>query len=111
MTSSTTSPSSGPGDGPARPLPPDQADRDRILDRLGETLFVEAGAGSGKTRALVERIVRLVTSGTAGLDAIAAITFTEKAAAELRDRVRQELEVTRARVEAEGVAVPAVKWE
>ncbi|HET6954884.1 MAG TPA: UvrD-helicase domain-containing protein, partial [Acidimicrobiales bacterium] len=59
--------------------------------RLDATLFVEAGAGSGKTRALVERIVRLVTSGTAGLDALAAITFTEKAAAELRDRVRRRL--------------------
>ncbi|MDD9369532.1 MAG: UvrD-helicase domain-containing protein [Acidimicrobiales bacterium] len=72
--------------------PPDQSDRDRITDRLGETLFVEAGAGSGKTRALVERIVRLVTTGTAGLDAIAAITFTEKAAVELRDRVRRRLD-------------------
>ena len=80
MTAPTASPS------------PDQADRDRITDALGETLFVEAGAGSGKTRALVERIVRLVTTGTAGLDAIAAITFTEKAAAELRDRVRRRLD-------------------
>jgi ATP-dependent helicase/nuclease subunit A len=73
------------------PAPPDQAERDRIGTALHETLFVQAGAGSGKTRALVDRIVRLVTSGTAGLDAIAAITFTEKAAAELRDRVRQRL--------------------
>ncbi len=72
--------------------PPDQAARDRIVERLDETLFVQAGAGSGKTRALVDRIVRLVTSGTAGLDAIAAITFTEKAAAELRDRVRRRLD-------------------
>ena len=55
---------------------------------LGETLFVEAGAGSGKTRALVERIVALVTTGDAPLPEVAAITFTEKAAAELRDRVR-----------------------
>ncbi len=72
--------------------PPDQADRDRIVDRLDQTLFVQAGAGSGKTRALVDRIVRLVTSGTAGLDAVAAITFTDKAAAELRDRVRRRLD-------------------
>src|SRR5699024_6736810 len=84
-------PASARGAEPGRTPPPDQADRDRITDALGETLFVEAGAGSGKTRALVERIVRLVTTGTAGLDAIAAITFTEKAAAELRDRVRRRL--------------------
>jgi ATP-dependent exoDNAse (exonuclease V) beta subunit len=72
--------------------PPDQAARDRIVDALDATLFVEAGAGSGKTRALVDRVVRLVTSGAAELGAIAAITFTEKAAAELRDRVRQRLD-------------------
>ena len=49
------------------------------------------------TRALVERIVSLVTTGTAGLDALAAITFTEKAAAELRDRVRRRLDTERER--------------
>src|SRR5690606_10107327 len=72
--------------------PPDQAARDRIVGELDRTLFVQAGAGAGKTRALVDRIVRLVTTGTAGLEAIAAITFTEKAATELRDRVRRRLE-------------------
>jgi ATP-dependent helicase/nuclease subunit A len=70
----------------------DQAARDRIGDALSETLFVEAGAGSGKTRALVGRIVNLVTTGSATIEAIAAITFTEKAASELRDRVRRELD-------------------
>jgi ATP-dependent exoDNAse (exonuclease V) beta subunit len=72
--------------------PPDQAARDRISHGLDETVFVQAGAGSGKTRALVDRIVRLVITGTAGLDAVAAITFTDKAAAELRDRVRRRLD-------------------
>ena len=81
------------------PAPPDQAARDRIAHALDHTLFVQAAAGSGKTRALVERIAQLVISGTAGLDQIAAITFTEKAAAELRDRVRRRLddELERAR--------------
>ncbi|MBN2624599.1 MAG: UvrD-helicase domain-containing protein [Acidimicrobiales bacterium] len=72
--------------------PPDQPARDLISTQLDQTLFVQAGAGSGKTRALVDRIVRLVTTGTAGLDAVAAITFTEKAASELRDRVRRRLD-------------------
>ena len=71
--------------------PPDQDARDRISGDLATTLFVEAGAGSGKTRALVDRVVQLVTTGAATLDTIAAITFTEKAAAELRDRVRRAL--------------------
>jgi ATP-dependent exoDNAse (exonuclease V) beta subunit len=71
---------------------PDQAERDRIVTALDETLFVQAAAGSGKTRALVDRIVNLVVAGTSGLDGVAAITFTDKAAAELRDRVRRRLD-------------------
>ena len=63
-----------------------------IGESLGETLFVEASAGTGKTSSLVGRVVNLVATGTATLDRIAAITFTEAAAAELRDRARQELE-------------------
>ena len=51
-----------------------------------------AGAGSGKTTALVRRVLALVETGAAELGQIAAITFTEKAATELRDRVRAELE-------------------
>ncbi|MFT5222459.1 MAG: ATP-dependent helicase/nuclease subunit A, partial [Glaciecola sp.] len=74
---------------------PDQAARDVITgvepDGLRRTLFVEAGAGSGKTKSLVDRIVALVVSGDVALANIAAITFTEKAAAELRDRIREEL--------------------
>ncbi|MFL6207098.1 MAG: UvrD-helicase domain-containing protein [Acidimicrobiales bacterium] len=72
--------------------PPDQASRHRIATDLDTTLFVEAGAGSGKTTALVGRVVALVTSGDVELRNLAAITFTEKAGAELRDRVRRELQ-------------------
>ncbi|MGK2948684.1 MAG: UvrD-helicase domain-containing protein, partial [Acidimicrobiales bacterium] len=74
------------------PAPPDQAARDRIGTVLDQTLFVEAGAGSGKTTALVDRVVALVGSGAVELAHLAAITFTEKAGAELRDRVRQKLQ-------------------
>ena len=72
--------------------PQDNSERKRIATSLDETLFVEAGAGTGKTTSLVDRILELVGSGTATLDRIAAITFTEAAAAELRDRIRTELE-------------------
>ena len=72
--------------------PADQAARDRIHQELDTTLFVEAGAGTGKTRELVERVLRLVVAGRTELRRIAAITFTEAAAAELRDRVRMRLE-------------------
>ena len=69
----------------------DDAAREAIRTDLTATLFVEAGAGTGKTAALVGRIVSLVRSGIP-MRGIAAITFTEKAAAELRYRVRAELE-------------------
>ena len=72
-------------------LPVDQPARDRIAADLGATLFVEAGAGTGKTSALVERIVSLVVSGVP-VEHLAAITFTDRAATELRDRVRRRLE-------------------
>ncbi|HEX7131793.1 MAG TPA: UvrD-helicase domain-containing protein, partial [Iamia sp.] len=83
--------------------PPDQAARERIASALDETLFVEAGAGSGKTTALVGRVISLVTGEGVGrtgthppvpLSGIAAITFTEKAGAELRERLRRSLEET-----------------
>ena len=74
-----------------RPAPADQSQRDQITFTLDETLFVEAGAGSGKTTSLVSRVISLVREGTP-IDGIAAITFTEKAASELRDRIRDGLE-------------------
>jgi ATP-dependent exoDNAse (exonuclease V) beta subunit len=67
-----------------------------VRTRLDDTVFVEAGAGTGKTAELVRRIVELVTTDGPGrpvpMRSVAAITFTEKAAAELRDRVRGRLE-------------------
>nr|MDQ3758042.1 UvrD-helicase domain-containing protein [Actinomycetota bacterium] len=66
--------------------------RQAIRTRLHDTLFVEAGAGTGKTAELVQRVVALVREAGCSPARIAAITFTEKAAAELRDRIRMELE-------------------
>jgi ATP-dependent helicase/nuclease subunit A len=74
-------------------LPLDQPARDTVVNDLDRNLFVEAGAGTGKTTTLVKRIVRLVSSGRLDdVRQLAAITFTEAAAAELRDRIRGALE-------------------
>ena len=63
--------------------------RQRAVARRDGSLLVRAGAGSGKTHVLVERFVRAVLEDGVPVDAILAITFTEKAAAELRTRVRR----------------------
>jgi ATP-dependent helicase/nuclease subunit A len=81
---------------------PDASARDRIATDLDANLFVEAGAGAGKTTSLVGRIVALVTAGVE-IGAIAAITFTEKAAAELRHRLRRDLAIALAGHTAESV--------
>jgi len=70
--------------------------RARIEAELDATMVVVAGAGTGKTTALVGRIVELVRSGRASLREIAAITFTEAAAAKLRQRVRQRIDTVAA---------------
>jgi ATP-dependent helicase/nuclease subunit A len=82
---------------PPRPIPPlaDDDARARILNDLDTTLVVEAAAGTGKTTALVGRIVAVVASGAATLDRIVAVTFTERAAGELKLRLREEIERAR----------------
>ncbi|MBT3863205.1 MAG: UvrD-helicase domain-containing protein [Chloroflexi bacterium] len=70
--------------------------RDRIVGladgSLEQTIYAGAGAGTGKTKALVERIANLVLLAGVRPENIAALTFTKAAASELRQRVREELE-------------------
>jgi ATP-dependent helicase/nuclease subunit A len=73
----------------------DQLVRDRIRDDLDVTLVIEAAAGTGKTTALVNRIVSVIGSGRGELARIVAVTFTEKAAGELKLRLRAEIERAR----------------
>jgi len=82
----------------------DQADRDAIANLLDETLVVEAAAGTGKTTELVKRILRILATGRASVQNIVAVTFTEKAAGELKLRLRSALERERASAEADARA-------
>ena len=70
----------------------DQDERQRISGRLDLNLFVEAGAGTGKTSVLVERLFNAVKTGDTAIGEIAAITFTEDAASELIQRIRSRFE-------------------
>ncbi len=69
----------------------DDATMRRITTELGTNFVVEAGAGTGKTYALVSRVVALVKAGDP-MGGIVAITFTEAAATELSERIRSRME-------------------
>jgi ATP-dependent exoDNAse (exonuclease V) beta subunit len=80
----------------------DQEQRDRAAQDISGSYIVEAAAGTGKTTVLVTRILNLIKAGEARLEEIVAITFTEKAAAELKVKLRQELEKTLSNEPASG---------
>ncbi len=73
---------------------------------LDTTYLVEAGAGTGKTTVLVDRLLAILGAGT-DISRVVAITFTEKAAGELRVRLRNKLE--RAAPRARGVEGEALE--
>jgi ATP-dependent helicase/nuclease subunit A len=72
------------------PREPTREQREAIGVR-GRDVLLEAGAGTGKTGVLVDRYCDLVSVDGLSPDAILAFTFTDKAAAQLRERVREEL--------------------
>jgi ATP-dependent helicase/nuclease subunit A len=74
----------------------DEDARRAIREDLDQTLVVEAAAGTGKTTELVGRTLQVIAQGRADIREIVAVTFTEKAAGELKLRLRQGLEVERA---------------
>jgi ATP-dependent helicase/nuclease subunit A len=74
----------------ARAPTPEQA---AAIEARGHDVLVEAGAGTGKTGVMVDRYCRLVCDLGISPDAVLAFTFTDKAATELRQRVRAALEL------------------
>jgi len=86
-------PCSLPGEPGALPDEPAAltAEQEQAISRRAEPLLVSAAAGSGKTSVLVERFVRAIREDGIAPGSILAITFTERAAGELRARVRARL--------------------
>ena len=72
----------------------DYTARREISEDISRSLYVEAGAGTGKTTSLVSRVCAMVLEGHATIGQMVIITFTRAAASELRYRVREQLEET-----------------
>src|SRR5437762_10746911 len=70
----------------------DEQSRRAIREDLLTNMLVEAGAGSGKTQMLAERMAAGVAEGVYPIEHMAAVTFTRKAASELRGRFHLALE-------------------
>ncbi|MEE9218278.1 MAG: UvrD-helicase domain-containing protein [Acidobacteriota bacterium] len=71
---------------------PDEAARRRASTVFDTNLVISAAAGTGKTSLLVERLLNAVGSGCISLEHMAAVTFTRKAAAQMRNRLAEGLE-------------------
>ena len=67
------------------------AEQKKAIETVDKNLVVTAGAGAGKTRVLVDRILYILEQGLADIDEIVAITYTKKAAMEIRERLRREI--------------------
>ncbi|MBO4737680.1 MAG: UvrD-helicase domain-containing protein, partial [Bacilli bacterium] len=71
----------------------------QAIDSRKGNFLVSAGAGSGKTAVLTERIKEIVTDKSAKLDQLLVLTFTNKAAAEMKNRTREKLPKLSSQVE------------
>lgn len=72
--------------------PQDEKYRQMIIENLEDSILVEAGAGSGKTTSIVKRMLALISTGRCTIERMAAVTFTRKAAAELKGKFQIALE-------------------
>ena len=66
-------------------------EQQRAVEEFTTDLLVMAGAGTGKTRVLTQKYLYLLQTRKCEVPQIVAVTFTNKAAAEMRARIRQEM--------------------
>ncbi|MGH2926477.1 MAG: UvrD-helicase domain-containing protein, partial [Solirubrobacterales bacterium] len=92
----------GPSPAPEPPARPPTTEQRAAIEARDRDVLLEAGAGTGKTRVLVERYCEAAEESETGVDSILAFTFTERAAGELRHRIRDELRTRSERATADG---------
>lgn len=73
-------------------IPPDIQARDTAVLETTKNIIVEAGAGTGKTTLLTDRLCYLILGEAIPIDKIIALTFTEKAAAEIKSRLLDKMQ-------------------
>ncbi len=66
-------------------------EQQRAIDERGKNILVAAAAGSGKTAVLVERIKKLIIEDGVSIDRMLIVTFTNAAAAEMKEKIRKAL--------------------
>lgn len=64
-------------------------EQEKVINHTDGSIMVTASAGSGKTRVMVERFIKLVTEGKARVREVLAVTFTRLAAGELKERLKK----------------------
>lgn len=69
-------------------------EQERIVNHQSGNILVSASAGSGKTHTMIERVIKLVTERKAEVKEILAVTFTEMAALEMKEKLKKALEKT-----------------
>src|SRR5215471_8172019 len=74
-----------------KPLPPDQAERERFATELDQNFSVIAAAGTGKTTAITKRILGIAQKKPEWLPRLVVVTFTNRAADEMQQRTRQRI--------------------
>ena len=65
--------------------------QEKVVNHEKGNILISASAGSGKTHTMIERVIRLILNGKAHVEEILAVTFTEKSAADMKDKLKSAL--------------------
>lgn len=87
----------------------DEMKREALTQESTANIFLEAGAGAGKSTLMVDRIIHQIAAGNQTINQIVAITFTEKAATELEEKIAKKLDEKLAELRCDATNVALCK--